>query len=276
MSRRTIVTVVCAAGLVVAGPVVAQENHLWPSLSLSAGAYEITTDDKISIGASTNLAGTEIDLDADLGLGDSDTLATFGLDWGFAAKHSLAFRYYSWDRGGAREIGRVLQIGDVEFPIGARLDANFDLTTIEAVYSYWFMRRDDLGVGASLGLVYLGLEASATGTARFGPGQTVETRSVSEETEVPVPMIGLSVKGSPTGRLVLYGEARYLPEFQIGDIQGEAAEYSIGAEYYLFGPVALGLNYGGTVYQVDLEGEDWRGSVDLTSDGLRAYLRASF
>src|SRR6185436_11076861 len=160
------ILVLALAGML---PARAETNYLWPTFSLTAGSYRITTDDTIRIDASTERVGTEVQWEEELGLPDSDDLATFGLDWGFAARHSLGFRYYSLEREGSRSIDRTITIGDVTFPVGARLDAASDTTSIEAFYDYWFVRKDAFGFAGSLGLVYVTIDTSVTGTAVFGP-----------------------------------------------------------------------------------------------------------
>jgi hypothetical protein len=257
-------------------PAHAETNYLWPRFSLTGGSYRITTDDTIRIDATAERTGTEVRLEADVGLPDSESLATFGVDWGFAARHSLDFRYYSLDREGSRAIDRTFTIGDVVFPVGARLDAESETTSIEAIYNYWFVRKDDLGFAGSLGLVYLSVDVAATGTAVFGPSGVTETRRVSASTELPVPMIGLAIKGSPWRRLVLRADGRYLPNVQVGDVDGEAGSYSLGADFYVAGPFALGASYDGTFYKVDLEDTNWHGSVDLATKGWKGYARLSF
>ncbi len=257
-------------------PARAETNYLWPRFAVTAGSYQITTDNSIRIDVSAQVIGTEARLEEDFGLPDSESLTTFGLEWGFAARHSLDFKYYDLDREGSRTISRTLTIRDVEFPVGASLDASFGTTAIEGAYNYWFVRRDELGVAASLGLVYLDLGASMTGTAVFGSSGATETRSVSASTDLPVPMIGLAVKGSPWRRVVLFGSGRYLPTVQIGDIDGEAGSYRLGADWYLIGAFALGVSYDGTFYKIDVDQSRWRGAVDLASKGWNGYVRASF
>ena len=278
MNRKLVRSAVGTLVLALAGmlPVHAETNYLWPTFSLTAGSYRITTDDTIRIDASAERLGTEVNWEDEFGLPDSDSLATFGLDWGFAARHSLGFRYYSLEREGSRSIDRTISIGDVTFPVGARLDAASDTTSIEAFYDYWFVRKDAFGFAGSLGLVYVTIDTSVTGTAVFGPSGRTETREVSADTDLPVPMIGLAFKANPAGRLILYADGRYLPTVQIGDVDGEAGSYSLGADLYLMGNFAIGASYDGVFYKVDFDQPRWRGSVDLSTTGWKGYVRLSF
>lgn len=271
-------TLALAFALVLAGalPACAETDYLWPKFSLTGGSYWVDTEATVRIDASTEAAGTEVQLEGELGLPESTSLASFGLDWGFADRHSLSFRYYSYDREGSRTISRNVTVGDVTFPVGARLDVASDTTSIEAIYNYWFVRHDNLGLGGSFGLVYLSFDATATGTAVFGPSGATETRQASGNTDLPVPMIGLAFKANPWHRLVFHADGRYLPTVQIGDIEGEAASYSLGADLYVAGPFALGASYDGHFYKVDLDQPEWRGSADLTTEGWQGYVRLSF
>ena len=102
------------------------------------------------------------------------------------------------------------------------------------------------------------------------------SESTSASTDLPVPMIGLSVKGSPWHRLVLYGRASILPSVTVGDYSGSAGLYALGADFYVWGPLALGASFDGTYYDADVDKERWDGSVDLSTNGFRFYLRAAF
>jgi hypothetical protein len=89
-------------------------------------------------------------------------------------------------------------------------------------------------------------------------------------------MIGINAKGSPWHRLVLYGRAAFLPSVTVGDYSGQAGAYSFGADFYIWGPLALGASFDGTYNDADIDAGNWNGSVDLSSNGFRFYLRAAF
>ena len=259
-----------------AGTADAQTDYLWPDFAASAGAYLLSTSDKIGVEGEIGALGRPVDVSADLGLPDDETLLSASFDWAFAERHSVGLSYYSNDREGSREIQTTIQIGGRVFPVGARVEAALETTSIEGHYDWWFLRHDPFGLAASFGLVYLSLDASATATARIGPGGGSVTRSASADTALPVPMIGVAVKGRLWGRLVLHGYARLLPSVTIGDYEGEAASYGAGADFYIVGPLGVGLAYEGATYQADVAADDWTGSVDLDTSGWRLYLRAAF
>jgi hypothetical protein len=254
----------------------AETDHLWPRFGISAGAYDISVDDEIRIDGTIGSSGREIDLDADLGLPDSNTVLTLGLEWAFARRHSVELGYAKDEREGSRSIFREIEIGDTVFPIGTEASVSFETTVIEGAYTYWFVRKDDFGFGGSFGLVDLGLDAKVSATVRSGSSGVTLSEEASASTDLPVPMIGIALKGSPIDRLVLYGRGRVLPSISVGDYDGEAGIYTVGAEFFVIGPLALGVSYDGSYYKADVDNSSWRGSIDLVSKGWHGYLRAAF
>jgi hypothetical protein len=269
-----LLVVLALAGLT---PAAAEEtSHLWPRFAVDAGAYNISTSDKIKVDGEIELIGREIDLATDIGLPDSEMLLTFKFDWAFAERHSLQFGYWSLDRSGSRSIAREIEIGDIVFPVGAEAEIEFDTTSIGAAYTYWFMRHQRFGVGGTFGLVYLGLDARASASVRLGPGSGSLSRETSASTDLPVPMIGIAGKISPWERWVFYGRAEILPSITVGEYSGSAGNYSFGADFYVWGPLAVGASFDGTYYDAEIDQDDWNGSVDLSTNGFRFYLRAAF
>jgi len=254
----------------------AQTDYLWPRFGVDLGAYDISTTDEIRIDGEIELIGRPIDLSADIGLPDSKTLLSGKLDWAFAERHSLEFGYWSLDRSGSRALAREIEIGGYVFPIGAEATVELETTTLAAAYTYWFVRHDNFGVGGNLGLVYLGIDAKASATVELLEEDTTVTRDASANTDLPVPVIGFSVKGRPWERLVLYARGSFLPSVTVGDYSGEAGVYSLGADFYFWGPLAVGASFDGSYYNADVEANDWNGSVDIATDGFRFYLRAAF
>ena len=217
MNMRNLFAALSLLTLGFAGAASAQteKNRLWPTFDVAVGSYQVSSSDKIKVEGSIERLGREINLDEEFGLGDRASVFGGGFHWAFADKHSLGLNTYAIKRDASRSINRDIELGGVVFPVGASASVEFKQTTIEATYDYWFVRRDNFGFGGSFGLVYLSLDAKAEASYRFGSsGQTTTVRE-SASTDLPVPMIGVVVKGSPWRWLVLRGALRYLPEVTI-------------------------------------------------------------
>jgi hypothetical protein len=258
-----------------ATPAHAQNSMLWPTWSFDVGAYDLTTDQKMRIDGHTNRTGTDIDWSKEL-VPDSQTIFTLDGQWSFADRHTVGLRYQENKEEGTRSLSRQITIGDTVYPIGARVDASSKVTEIDANYTYWWVKHEAYGFGPSFGLIWLQLDVHASATVQAGnAGQTV-SRSASANTDVPVPMLGVEVKGTPVRRLILFADGRWLPSVTIGDYTGEASTYSLGARYFIWGPLALGLSYDATAYRVDLDKSSWKGTMRLNEDGWRLFLHAAF
>lgn len=278
MKMRTFLaaTSFLALGYTGAASAQSETNHLWPKFDVAVGSYQISTNDELKVNGSIERSGREIDLDHDFGLPDRKSVFGGSFKWAFADKHSLGLSAYSMKRDVGRSINSEIELGGITFPIGASASVEFKQTLVEATYDYWFMRRENLGFGGSFGLVYLSLDAKAQATYQFGSsGQTTTVRE-SASTDLPVPMIGAVVKGSPWPWLVLRGWLRYLPSVTVDQYKGEAGSYGIGADFYVWGPMAVGVAYGGTYFKADVDDNNWNGSIDLANEGTQVYLRASF
>jgi hypothetical protein len=264
------------AGFAGAASAQTETNHLWPTFDVAVGSYTVSSSDKIKVNGSIESLGREINLDEEFGLPDRASVFGGSFHWAFAEKHSIGLSTYAIKRDATRSINRDIELGGVVFPVGASASIDFKQTTIEANYDYWFVRHDNFGFGGSFGLVYLSLDAKAEASYRFGnSGQTTTVRE-SASTDLPVPMIGVVAKGSPWPWLVLHGGVRYLPSVTIDQYSGEAASYAVGADFYVWGPLAVGAAYTGTYFKADVDDSGWNGSIDLANDGLQLYLRASF
>jgi len=258
---------VCLLGALALGavsPAVAETDYLWPRFSIDAGAYDISTTDKITIEGKLGLGNEKINLATDIGLPDSKTLLSAKFDWAFAEHHSLQFGYFSLDRNGEKSLQRDVEIGGEVFPVGATASVGFKSQVLEAGYTWWFKRSENFGMGGTLGLVYLKVDVNASATATVAGGGGTVSREASANTDLPVPVIGLALKGRPAKRLVLYGNANFLPSVTVGDYKGEAGVFSVGGYFYFWGPLALGASYDGQYFKADVTKTAWNGSFDLT------------
>jgi hypothetical protein len=276
MNPRLAASAALMLGLLETDALCAQTGQLWPRFAISAGAFDSSTKDEIGIEGEIGAAGDAVDVATKIGLPKSKTALSADLDWAFAERHSLELRYDSLERKGSRRLIDEVEIGGRVFPIGADGTVSLTTTSLEAGYTYRFVRRERVGFGATIGLVELSVDAAASATATI-PGTSVRvTESASASTDLPVQMIGLAVKGQPWNRVVLYARGRFLPSVKIGRYDGEAGSFSVGTDVYLTRWFALGASYDGTYYRADVDDPEWRGSVDLETQGFRLYLRAAF
>jgi hypothetical protein len=247
---------------------------LWPTFSASAGALLASHDSSLRLDAGAVVAGTEVDLERDLGLEEDETLLAARLAWRFADRHQLALAYFASDRSGGRRLERTIVVDDTVFPVGIDVDAALDRRQLELAYTGWLVKRERFGAGLALGAVLYDLDAEVSAATAIGPIPIARTERWSES--APAPAIGVELRGAPLDRLVLHGRIRHLPRVRIDDVEGEATGFSVGAEYRIAGPFALGVGYERDALELEAESDDWRGSADLDLSGFRLSLLALF
>ena len=257
--------------LLAALPAFAQD--LFPRFSVTGATSpaEFETNARIDPEDETG-AGTLVSFERDLGLEDSRTLQRFGLQWRPLRRHELALAYFSAPRSGFRQIDRTIVFRDEVYPVSALVTSQFDLDYASATYTFWARRGERDGLGITLGVATLAMDASVT-AEQLGQSVTVTQRA---ETEVPVALAGLQGRVAFLPRL--HGEASVstLPRVTIEDYTGRALTGLARLEYRPLPWLGIGGAYHYFRLDVDVAQADLSGSLDMTIRGPEAYLRLAF
>jgi len=259
--------------LVVTLPVAAQDNLLFPRFSVTGGTSPASFDTNARIDPDEGTEeGTLVSFERDLGLEDSRNLQRFGLQWRPFARHELAATHFSAPRAGLEQIDRNIVFRDETYSVNALVTTEFDLDYWSATYTYWARRAERSGIGITLGVANIAMDASVTAQQ---PGVTV-TVTQTAETDVPVALAGLQTRIAFMERL--HGEASIstLPRVTIEDYTGTALTGAARLEYRPLNWLGIGAGYHYFRLDVDVAQADLGGSLDMTIRGPEAYLRLAF
>jgi hypothetical protein len=252
-------------------PLSAQD--LFPRFSLTAATSpaEFETNARIDPEALDG-AGTLVSFERDLGLEDSRTLQRFGLQWRPFRRHELAVTYFSAPRRGLEQIDRNITFRDQVYPVSALVTSQFDLDYASLTYTFWARRGERDGLGITLGVATLAMDASVT-AERLGESVTVTQRA---ETDVPVALAGLQGRVAFLPRL--HGEASVstLPRVTIEDYTGRALTGAARLEYRPLHWLGIGAAYHYFKLDVDVAQTDLSGSLNMTIQGPEAFVRVAF
>jgi hypothetical protein len=187
-------------------------------------------------------------------------------------RHELAGTFFSTAREGFEQIDREIVFRDETYRVNAAVTTGFDLDYWSATYTYWARRAPRSGIGISLGIAALAMDARVTAQQ---PGVTV-TVTQTAETEVPVALAGLQGRVAFLERL--HGEASIatLPSVTIEDYTGTALTGSARLEYRPLNWLGIGAAYHYFRLDVDVAQVDLGGSLDMTIRGPEAYVRIAF
>lgn len=263
--------------LVLALPLSAQDSRLFPTFSItgSTGPSSFDTNARIdpeSIPGGETLEGTLINLETDLGLEDSRTLQRFSLQWRPFARHELAAMVFSAPREGLEQINREITFRDEVYPVSALVESEFNLDYASATYTYWVRRSDRDGLGLSLGVAQISLDASVTATQPVGSVTITETA----ETDVPVALIGAQGRIAFTNSLLGEASIATLPRVTIEDYTGSALTAAAKLEYRPVRWFGIGASYNYFRMDVDVEQTELSGTLDMTVQGPEVFVRLAF
>ena len=169
--------------------------------SLRLGAFWIGQFDSSIVARADNFPlGIYIDLSRELGLSDSVTVPRANFSYRFSRRHQLNLEYFRIRRTKQHEFGRVIEIGDIEFPIGVRINIESVSRIYKASYTWIFYDRDKVRLGATFGLNVIDFELGLTVDA-INIGDDI----VSERTAqtAPLPVFGLRLNYRATEKLNL-------------------------------------------------------------------------
>jgi hypothetical protein len=271
MTRSTLALL--PALLLFAMPLCAQDSPLFPHFSLTAGTSATTFETNARIDPNDGTrSGTLVNFESDLGLDDAQNLPRLRVQWRPFDRHELEGTWFSASRDGAQNIDRTIVFQDETYPVQAFVTTALDLDYMSAAYTYWMRRSERDGVGISLGLASIAIDATIEAT---GPGVT---RAVIEhvDTDVPVALAGLQGRIAFTDHL--HGEASLamLPRVTIEDYTGSALTGSARVEYRPVRWLGVGAAYDYFRLDVDVAQTELRGEFDMTVRGPSVYLRLSY
>lgn len=174
--------------------------------------------------------GNTVDGDTDLAIGDRN-FPELRLRWDHGRKSSLRASYTAWKLSGDNVLNRTFQFEGTTYNVGERVLTNMNVNVVR-IGSEWrpfSWPKVQVGLLANVDLLW--------GDLRLA----VPARAVFEQVEgfVPLPSIGLALRGQPSPRLVLFGEVSGLP----GGEYGHLLDWEAGARVRLTGESHVAVGY---------------------------------
>ena len=270
---RAFLAIVLAVAPVGGARLLGQEpSPLYEKWGLSLGQFLSTSEADLQVGIDLGDEGTSIDLADDLGLETDEDVLLARVVRRFG-RHALGLGYYKLElRSRDVVIDRTFEFQGQVFPVNAVLSASLEAQNLELAYTYWVLQKPKFGLGLSGGIVDFRVEASLDASFRV-LGLDVTT-SESADTELPVPMLGVEARGLVHPRILVLGYVRYLPTIEIENYEGQSTTASIGVEGRVLKHLRVGTAYELFEIDVEVDEDDFAGSVNWSIDGIRLYARA--
>jgi hypothetical protein len=214
----------------------------------------------------TNVQGTEIHLEDDLGLTDRKGTPYFLLGTRFGQNWRMEFEYYYLDRSASRTLTRDIEWGGVDYPISATVNSEFNSNIYRLTGGWSFYHTPVAEAGVSLGL-----HTTDFKLALSGANVQTESRSVT----VPLPTLGL------------YGVFQVAPQWWVnGRVDWLSLTYEkyhgqltnlVASGTWRFTPNwGVGAGYRYVNYQLTSTSEHFHGEATYEFSGPTLFVQGAF
>jgi hypothetical protein len=237
-----------------------------PRFSISVGAFFTDRDTKTSISGEAG-SGTDVDLESDLGLEDSDTVFRLDGYWRFAEKHRIDFSAFDLSRSASKLLERDITWGDTTYPVNTQVDATLDLAIYKVAYTWEFLKRGRSFLGASLGLYVMDVDSTLD--------SSLLARREAHDLTAPLPVLGLRGEYRFADRWSLRGSGEIF-FFEQGDFDGSLYDLFAGLDFSITDNIAIGVGVNAVKLDIDVSKSGFQGNMDWEYQGALAYLKFDF
>ncbi len=229
---------------------------------LRLGSYIVDgADTQFSVSSDVAGLGTVIDYNRDLGGDSRDTVPRIDAYYRFNERHRIDFTAFSIDRKGTRvlAIDPPIVIDGEDFAGGViNSDIKYTLYKLGYAYSFYHSSKVELSITAGLNITSYDLKFSDDTGSKF------ETADVT----APLPMFGLRMGYAITPKWsVNYVSEAFFIEIEDA-IKGALISYELNTEYKLFKHFAIGAGLARLGTSVDVQDDNFKGSVSDSYRGI--------
>ena len=259
MSRMAAIVFAFPSTLVIQGASAADDGRQQDKPFLVwTRAFFASVDSNIRADSQTlGLSGTLLDLEADLGIDDNNTLPIIGAQWRFAKRHAVELAYFELNRSGNLVIDTQIRWEDFVYPINVNVSSFFDTSVTRIAYRYSLVSDATKELAIGVGIHWTEMEAGI-GEATIG--------STKVESEAPMAMFTLSFASrlSPKWSLQILGEWF---DLDFVGLDGEIWHADAAVVWHAWDQVGFSLGY--NYFKVDFRigDADFRGLFDYTYQG---------
>ncbi|MCW8858317.1 MAG: hypothetical protein OQK50_07285 [Deltaproteobacteria bacterium] len=165
------------------------------------GGYQLLSPTG-SIAGKVNGVGTDIDVENDLNLDDSETLTgELALQWG---KSRLSFNYLPLDFSGTGTLTKTITFNGTDYLIGEEVKSDLTIDLYDIGYTYYLLNFDDLPTRFQFGLEF------AVKVADVNASLKSLGLSESQSVTAPIPTIGARTRIALADFLGITGRIGYL------------------------------------------------------------------
>jgi hypothetical protein len=236
--------------------------------SVYVGTFITDRNTSARVDSDAGNAGTDIDLEGDLGLKASASVVRAGGYVWISARQRLDLSYFDLSRTASRTIDKTINFDDKTFRINTVVNADNHLTITKLDYTFSFLNKDKWFLGVTGGLYVaqtkLSLSEPTLGVAS-GEGITA-----------PLPVIGLRGDYAINDRWTLRGAYQWFG-LSVDTASGHLTDLYAGVDYGFGKRFAIGLAY--DTVSMNVKGSkpgSLNGRLDWGYNGWLLYFKTDF
>lgn len=237
---------------------------------VNAGWFIANRDFKASASGSVAGITREIDLEGNLGLGDSPDLFMGELGWQFGQRWGMALQYFRSSRSGTRTLEEEVEWQGEIYQVGAEVSAETSLEIARLFFAWRFRDTGPHSLRVGAGLHMLGMNGEISGQARVDD-MTTEFRRSSATADFPVPNLGVWYSYSPNDKWLVSARADWLSA-SIDNYSGSIVNLSGGINYRIWDHIGVGASFQFFQLSGDVTEDNWNGAVELRYSGPYLYI----
>jgi len=235
--------------------------------SLSLGVFITDRDTNTRIDAESGAPGSDVDLEAELGLDSSDSVFRIDGYYKFNDRHRIDASWFDLSRSSTTEIDEEIVWNGTVYPINTTIESIFDLDIYKLAYTYSFLRREKGFLGASAGL-YIADFATSLNAPNLGQ------REVGEAT-APLPVFGLRGEYRFTDRWTFRASGEVFV-FEYDNWDGSLYDLYAGIDYRFTDNFAVGAAINAVTFDIGVSENNFNGNVDWGYTGGLLFLKMGF
>ncbi len=264
--RQSGAVVICCIGLLVGSAAFAEDTG-WDRFTLTMSSHKASIDTQIRLDASDLVPGTDLDLEDDLQLDDSDRLTQYYASLQVTDHISLEGSYFEFGRSVETVLNGSIRFGDTVFPVNVDATTRFAADAATVGLRWAFLRSDKLEVAATASAFWMSLAAGIDSTDA-GLTELAEADSV-------LPMAGLYFGWNLTPKWQFTLNGDYV-SIDYTDFEGSLVNLRASLRYLILSKVGLGVGYDALEIDVESENSDFSGRASYRQQGPKAFMSVRF
>jgi hypothetical protein len=221
----------------------------------------------------TNVPGTKVELEDDLGLSDRKGTPYVLAGMRIGENWRIELEYYRLKRSATLTIDREIDWGDTTFPVGGSVSSKFDTDIYRLTGGWSFYRTPTAEAGLGFGLHMTDFKTQLSGQGS-GPGG-VSFQTEGSDQLVPLPTIGLYGSWLVADSWLVRGRIDYL-SLSYEQYDGELVNAMATVSWRFAKNWGVGLGYRYVRYVVESTKSNFHGEIKYDFRGPTIFLEAAF